>query len=129
MATAEEYDPFFNVRKGGPKEKRIRRVELMGEHKPKPIYYAKVIQSLEDEFLSEDTLTEFFEARVGKIGDVYRPVDSAFMPKDFALVGFYDPLHVQAAIALLNGNSLIEGISVTAEEAKPWLLDLYPRNR
>ena len=60
---AEPYDPFFNVRKGGPKEKRIRRVELMGEHKPKPIYYIKVIQSLDDELLDENTLRDFFETR------------------------------------------------------------------
>lgn len=63
MATTESYDPFFNVRKGGPKEKRIRRVELMGEHKPKPIYYVKVIQSLEDDLLDEETLKYFFEDR------------------------------------------------------------------
>jgi hypothetical protein len=59
----EAYDPFFNVRKGGPKEKRIRRVELMGEHKPKPIYYIKAIQSLEDDFLSHEDLQTFFETR------------------------------------------------------------------
>lgn len=63
MASAEAYDPFFNVRKGGPKEKRIRRVELMGEHKPKPIYYVKVIQSLDEDLLDENSLRLFFEDR------------------------------------------------------------------
>ena len=49
---------FRNVRVGGPKEKRIRRVELMGEHKPKPIYYIKVNQSANDEMLTNEELTE-----------------------------------------------------------------------
>lgn len=61
--TQDSYDPFFNVRKGGPKEKRIRRVELMGEHKPKPIYYIKAVQSLDDDLLSDDTLKNYFETR------------------------------------------------------------------
>ena len=64
MSENDAYDPFFNVRRGGPKEKRIRRVELMGEHKPKPIYYIKVIQSLDDDFLSDETLRNFFETRL-----------------------------------------------------------------
>jgi hypothetical protein len=63
MATEESFDPFFNVRKGGPKEKRIRRVELMGEHKPKPIYYVKVEQSLNDPILSDETLRMFFSEK------------------------------------------------------------------
>lgn len=64
MASATEiYNPFTNVRVGGPKEKRIRRVELMGEHKPKPIFYVKATQSLDDDFLSEDALRNFFETR------------------------------------------------------------------
>jgi RNA recognition motif-containing protein len=49
-------------------------------------------------------------------------------PKEFALVGFYDPAHVQAAIELLRREGAIEGIPVTGEEAKQWLLDLYPRS-
>lgn len=60
----ESYDPFFNVRKGGPKEKRIRRVELMGEHKPKPIYYVKVTEpqpvGLDADFISDEVLREVF---------------------------------------------------------------------
>ena len=55
-----DYDPFFNVRKGGPKEKRIRRVELMGEHKPKPVYYIKVSQNKGEEYLTEQNLRDEF---------------------------------------------------------------------
>ena len=64
MSNATElYNPFINVRVGGPKEKRIRRVELIGEHKPKPIYYIKAVQSLNDDFLSEEVLRNYFETR------------------------------------------------------------------
>ena len=59
----DSYNPFANVRVGGPKEKRIRRVELMGEHKPKTIYYIKVVQSLDDDLISDNTLRVFFESR------------------------------------------------------------------
>jgi hypothetical protein len=57
------FNPFSNVRRGGPKEKRIRRVELMGEHSPKPVYYIKLMQSVDDAFLTEETLRDFFESR------------------------------------------------------------------
>lgn len=65
--TNEPYNPFVNVRVGGPKEKRIRRVELMGEHKPKPVYYIKAVQSLNDDFLSEEILRNYFETRYVKV--------------------------------------------------------------
>jgi hypothetical protein len=69
--SAPAYDPFFNVRRGGPKEKRIRRVELMGEHKPKPIYYIKAVQSLNDELLTDDVLRNYFENRFDDICDIF----------------------------------------------------------
>jgi hypothetical protein len=69
--SAPAYDPFFNVRRGGPKEKRIRRVELMGEHKPKPIYYIKAVQSLNDELLTDDVLRNYFENRFDDICDTF----------------------------------------------------------
>ena len=67
MEEEPTYDPFYHVRKGGPKEKRLRRVELMGEHSPKPIYYIKVTQSLDDEYLSDDVLYEHFSNRLSTI--------------------------------------------------------------
>ena len=48
-------------------------------------------------------------------------------PKEFALVGFYKNEHVSAAIAILTKDKFIDNIEVTAEEAKQWLLDLYPK--
>ena len=53
---------FFNVRKGGPKEKRIRRVELMGEHTPKPLHFIKVTQEGSSSPLSANQIKEFFES-------------------------------------------------------------------
>lgn len=61
MNDESKYDPFFNVRKGGPKEKRIRRVELMGEHKPKPIYYVKITIKEANDNLSLDLIKEEFQ--------------------------------------------------------------------
>jgi RNA recognition motif-containing protein len=65
--------------------------------------------------------------RIGKVADIYRPVDSMTFPKEFALVGFYHPEEVQAAIRLINKERYVNNIAVTAEEAKQWLLDLYPK--
>lgn len=62
MMSEVPFDPFYNVRVGGPKEKRIRRVELMGEHKPRQQYFIKVTQNPDDKFLSDERLAEEFEA-------------------------------------------------------------------
>jgi hypothetical protein len=65
--------------------------------------------------------------RIGEVGDVYRPNDSQTFPKEFALVGFYKFDHVATAVRCIKQFENIEGIHVTADEAKPWLLDLYPK--
>lgn len=65
--------------------------------------------------------------RIGTVADIYRPIDSMTFPKEFALVGFYDPAHVQAAISLLRREGVVDSVPVSAEEAKQWLLDLYPK--
>ena len=61
------------------------------------------------------------------MGDVYRPIDSMTFPKEFALVGFYEPSHVQESINLLKREGVIDSVPVAAEEVKQWLLDLYPK--
>jgi hypothetical protein len=65
--------------------------------------------------------------RIGTVGDIYRPVDSQTFPKEFALVGFYDHAHVASAIQCLRSEQFINNVHVVAEEAKPWMLDLYPK--
>ena len=56
----ETREAFYNVRVGGPKEKRLRKVELMGEHQPKPIFYIKVMQEQGEDFLQCSLLQEEF---------------------------------------------------------------------
>lgn len=53
---------YHHVRKGGPKDKRIRRVELMGEHTPKPLSYIKVTQSQDISLISVTDITKDLEA-------------------------------------------------------------------
>ena len=49
---------FYHVRVGGPKEKRIRRVELMGEHAPAPIYFVKINQPVGPNYLTKEELVD-----------------------------------------------------------------------
>jgi hypothetical protein len=58
----ETLETFHNVRVGGPKEKRLRKVELMGEHQPKPIFYLKVAQKpgSELDYIKTDKLISEF---------------------------------------------------------------------
>lgn len=125
----ETLETFHNVRIGGPKEKRLRKVELMGEHSPKEIFYAKVQQKEGDEHISIDSLLEEFSG-VGAVGDVYRPVTEKHAEvQDFAFVGFYTEKNVAAAIKQFK-NQTIEGKEVQVSVANPWLLELYPiRNK
>ena len=64
--TEETREAFYNVRVGGPKEKRLRKVELMGEHQPKPIFYIKVMQEQGEEFLPCPLLQEEFNKYASK---------------------------------------------------------------
>jgi hypothetical protein len=61
------------------------------------------------------------------VGDVYRPLDSDSNLKEFVLVGFYEKSHVGVAVSTIKMAQYIGSVAVTADEAKPWLLDLYPR--
>ena len=65
--------------------------------------------------------------RVGEIGDVYRPLGTDNGFKEFAFVGFYDKTHVDGAIAIMQMQSNINDKDVTVEEAKTWILELYPK--
>ena len=56
----ETLEAFHNVRIGGPKEKRLRRVELMGEHSPKSIFYIKVTEEDGSDLVSIAALMDSF---------------------------------------------------------------------
>ena len=72
---------FNNVRIGGPKEKRIRRVELMGEHTLKPLNFVKVEQFLVDPsaaYLSTESIREYFELRYVLINMIHLLLSTVF---------------------------------------------------
>lgn len=47
---------------------------------------------------------------------------------EFTLVGFYTKVQVRKAIELFQNQLYLDGTAVSVEEAKPWLVELYPKN-
>lgn len=47
---------------------------------------------------------------------------------EFTLVGFYTKAQVVKAIELFKNQLYLDGTAVSVEEAKPWLVELYPKN-
>ncbi len=74
-------------------------------------------------------ITDRYVDRFGIVGDIYRPVDQNNQQRQFVFVGFYDQRHVTAAISKMSNamNPTIEDVDVSVEEAKLWMLELYPR--
>lgn len=123
---------YYHVRKGGPKDKRIRRVELMGEHTPKPLHWVKVTQSAEMRLVPITSIKASFEQRFGDIGDLYRPLveKDSNKEREFCLVGFFKRAHADDSIktARKEGGVLhIDQVPMDVELAKPYVVDLYPR--
>ena len=54
---------YYRVRKNGPKDKRIRKVELMGEHTAKPLHYIKISQDPRTPFVDVDIVMSEFSKR------------------------------------------------------------------
>ncbi len=125
---------FHNVRVGGPKEKRIRRVELMGEHTPKPLHYIRVSQvpiSPENSLLSPNQLTELFEERIGPecVGDCYQPLNvSTNQPWEFFLIGFYKMSDQASVSKKIGPHTEYKGVQIECEVVKNWFVDLYPKD-
>lgn len=130
-AKTQEYDPFHNVRKGGPKEARLFRVALMGEFNTiKPVFWIKVEQKEGEELISDETMLKSFES-YGKILKCYRPENKdTAEPRQFSLVGFADdgvPDLVMEEWGPARGEErLIDGCAVTVSHAKQWFAELYP---
>jgi hypothetical protein len=120
------YDPFFNVRKGGPKEKRLFHVALMGEFNTiPPVYWIRVNQTEGAEYISNEILKEEF-CSYGEITQCYRPENpDNGEPRPFALVGFSHPDPRDQALA--EKKSSIDGNAITIQLAKDWFVDLYPK--
>ena len=116
---------FHKVRMGGPKEKRLRRVELMGEHTPKPLHWLKVTLPENAVPIPLETLLAVFET-IADVGDIYRPCDPETKgPREFVLVGYYSAVDIDPAVRKLNGIE-VDGVKLDVEPAKHWFMSLYP---
>lgn len=60
--------------------------------------------------------------RIGPVGRVYRPIGPEREIKEFALVVFFDPQHVDMATRV----TFVGESAVLVDPVKSWLLDLYP---
>jgi len=127
----DTYDPFHNVRKGGPKEARLFRVALMGEFNTiKPVFWIKVEQKADEELISDEMMRRNFEP-YGKILKCHRPENKdTGEPRLFSLVGFAEsetPDEVMESWGPVEGEErLIDGRTVTVSHAKQWFAELYP---
>ncbi len=131
---------FHNVRVGGPKEKRIKRVELMGEHTPKPLQYIRVAQTPlapGNSVLSPKELQDFFEERIGAecVGECYAPLNISkelaggqLQPWDFFLIGFYKKADQESVGRNIGSNTEYMGVRIECEAVKNWFVDLYPKD-
>lgn len=74
-------------------------------------------------------MNAFLIYRFGVVGDIYRPIDQNNVQRQFVFVGYFDQRHVLAATTKMASavNPTIEDVDVTVEEAKLWMLELYPR--
>ena len=125
---------YYHVRKGGPKDKRIRRVELMGEHTPKPLHWVKVTQSPEMSLVPITSIKASFEHKFGDIGDLYRPLveKDSNKEREFCLVGFFKRVDADESVKAARkegGQLYIDQVPMNVELAKPYIVDLYPRPR
>lgn len=117
---------FHKVRIGGPKEKRLRRVELMGEHTLKPLHWMKVTQKSFERIVAIETVVEEME-KLADIGDFYRPVNcDTKEPLDFIVIGYFTYQNLIPAWRRFNG-MVLEGIEFEVEICKPWFIGLYPK--
>ena len=96
---------FHNVRPGGPKDKRLRRVELMGENTPKPLHWMKVEQHTFDKLVSNEAVMNEMKT-LADIGDIYCPIDcDTKEPLKFLLVGYFSKANLLPAFKRFNGIS------------------------
>ena len=117
---------FTQVRVGGPKEKRLRRVELMGEHTLKPLHWMKVTQKSHEKQVDDQIVLEEME-KLADVGDMYRPVNcDTKEPMDFLVVGYFSYTNLLPAYRRYNG-MVLDGIEFAVEICKPWFIGLYPK--
>jgi len=117
---------FHLVRPGGPKDKRLRRVELMGENTPKPLHWLKVEPQSMDHWVDEEIIREEME-QLADVGDIYRPVNcDTKEPLDFWMVGYYGFKDLWPAKKRFDG-MVLENVKFDVSMCKPWFIGLYPK--
>ena len=117
---------FHKVRPGGPKDKRLRRVELMGENTPKPLHWMKVYQKTNDTWIDIEVIQEEME-KLADVGDIYRPINcDSKEDLGFLLVGYFSQDHVLPAKKRYDG-MVLEGVEFCVEICPHWFIGLYPK--
>lgn len=118
---------FHLVRPGGPKDKRLRRVELMGENTPKPLHWVKVEPEQGfDHWVDEDVIRNELE-KLADVGDIYRPVHcDTKEPLDFLMAGYFSFTQLWPAKKRYDG-MVVEGVKFSVTICKPWFIGLYPK--
>ena len=105
---------FNMVRIGGPKEARLRRVELMGEHTLEASTLDEVTQKSFEKIIPYTVVREEME-KLADIGDCYVPVDcDTKEPLDFILVGYFSHKDVLPAWKRYDG-MVLDGIEFSVE--------------
>jgi len=79
-------------------------------------------------YIYKHTYIYIYFFRIGEVADLYRPIDLSMQRLEFTLVGFYKKAQVLKAIELFKNQLYLDGTAVSVEEAKPWLVELYPKN-
>lgn len=120
------YDPFHNVRPGGPKETRLFRVALMGEYNSiKPTYWIRLVQNEGDPLIDNKTYHEIFKQH-GEILKLYRPVNvDTQEPQLFTFVGFSKEDVPERMKELYPDGIVIDGITAEVVPTKKWFAELY----
>jgi RNA recognition motif-containing protein len=126
------YEPFYRVRKGGPKEKRLLRVALMNEYDSKPLYFIRITDKgmtqddSAENFISEEATIDYF-SQFGEIGTRYRPTDKETnKPRSFQILGYYDPSLPKTVQDAAKDGISIDGHQIEVSAVQRWFVDLYP---
>lgn len=91
-----------NVRKGGPKEKRLRKIISMIPDTRKDEMHAIRLSNIYVHVRSED-LYDAFE-KIGPIGDFFRPTNTATMlPTQYCFIRYLDKGNAEKALEVMEG--------------------------
>ena len=106
MSGEEEFphlkEHWRNVRKGGPKEKRLRKIISMIPDTRKDEMHAIRLSNVYVHVDSEDLYDRF--EKIGPIGDFFRPTNTATMlPTQYCFIRYLDKGNAEKAIETMQG--------------------------